>query len=66
MKSYALWDEAEHKVYTEELEKAGVAPEDLEAVNEESEVLKKSFGPKTYYKSILEQGDLEKDAVNLA
>ena len=29
-------------------------------------MLKKSFGAKTYYKSILDQGDLEKEIVNLA
>jgi len=43
-----------------------MTPEDLENVSDENHILKRSFGPHMYFKSLLDQGELEKNVVNLS
>ena len=65
IKCWGKWDEVAHQYYAQELKEHGITPKDMDIARGDLEYMKKLAGNKqNYYKSIMEQSDLEKEAVN--
>ena len=65
IKCWGKWDEVAHDFYAKELKEYGITGKDMEIAKGDMEYTQKLAGTKdVYYKSIIDQSDLEKEAVN--